>query len=159
MSDSNPQLWLHLTLLQLLEENRTDSLTGILNRRGFEEALIQLTATAQRYQRPLSLILIDMCCLKRLNQQQGHVAGDQALKTLVERIQLNKRDADIIARVGGDEFALLLPETCAQEGSVQFSEFNRICTDITLRFHTASLKHPAKISMPKPINSLINRSA
>ena len=115
MSDSNPQLWLHLTLLQLLEENRTDSLTGILNRRGFEEALIQLTATAQRYQRPLSLILIDMCSLKRLNQQQGHVAGDQALKTLVQNIQLNKRNTDIIARVGGDEFALLLPETSAQQ--------------------------------------------
>ena len=115
MSDSNTQLWLHLTLLQLLEENRTDSLTGILNRRGFEEALIQLNATAQRYQRPLSLILIDMCGLKRLNQQQGHVAGDQALKTLVQNIQLNKRNADIIARVGGDEFALLLPETSAQQ--------------------------------------------
>tara|TARA_B100002019_G_scaffold119235_1_gene102352 strand:- start:1183 stop:1653 length:471 start_codon:yes stop_codon:yes gene_type:complete len=115
MSDSNPQLWLHLTLLQLLEENRTDSLTGILNRRGFEEALIQLNATAQRYQRPLSLILIDMCGLKSLNQQQGHVAGDQALKTLVQNIQLNKRNADIIARVGGDEFALLLPETSAQQ--------------------------------------------
>ncbi|MFL2876492.1 MAG: GGDEF domain-containing protein [Pontiellaceae bacterium] len=115
MRDLNTQLWLHLTLLQLLEENRTDSLTGILNRRGFEEALIQLNATAQRYQRPLSLILIDMCGLKRLNQQQGHVAGDQALKTLVQNIQLNKRNADIIARVGGDEFALLLPETSAQQ--------------------------------------------
>ena len=56
-----------------------------------------------------------MCGLKSLNQQQGHVAGDQALKTLVQNIQLNKRNADIIARVGGDEFALLLPETSAQQ--------------------------------------------
>ena len=127
MSDSNPQLWLHLTLLQLLEENRTDSLTGILNRRGFEEALIQLNATAQRYQRPLCLILIDMCGLKRLNQQEGHVAGDQALKTLVQIIQLNKRNADIIARVGGDEFALLLPETSAQEA---LSAIQRIQLDL-----------------------------
>ena len=127
MRDLNTQLWLHLTLLQLLEENRTDSLTGILNRRGFEEALIQLNATAQRYQRPLSLILIDMCGLKRLNQQQGHVAGDQALKTLVQNIQLNKRNADIIARVGGDEFALLLPETSTQQA---FRAIQRIQSDL-----------------------------
>ncbi|MAS97434.1 MAG: GGDEF domain-containing protein [Pontiellaceae bacterium] len=127
MSYPNSQLWLHLSLLQLLEENRTDSLTGILNRRGFEEALVQLEATAQRYQRPLTLILIDMRGLKSLNQQQGHVAGDQALKTLVHRIQLNKRDADIIARVGGDEFALLLPETDAQQA---LNAIQRIQSDL-----------------------------
>ena len=127
MNESNPHLWLHLALLQLLEENRTDSLTGILNRRGFEEALGQYQATAQRYNRPLTLILIDMRGLKRLNQKHGHVAGDQALKTLVQLIQKNKRHADIIARVGGDEFVLLLPETDTQQA---MHAIQRIQTDL-----------------------------
>jgi diguanylate cyclase (GGDEF)-like protein len=111
MNQSNPHLWLHLALLQLLEENQTDSLTGILNRRGFNEALQQQGAIALRYSQPLCLLLIDLCDLKKYNESEGYEAGDRILQKTAQILMQESRAADVLCRIGGDEFALLLPET------------------------------------------------
>ena len=88
-----------------------DSLTGLENRRAFNERFKHECAVALREQSELSLVLVDMNELKRINDSYGHGAGDKALLKLVSVMSQFVRSSDIVARLGGDEFALLLPET------------------------------------------------
>lgn len=98
-----------LNHIKLMSE--TDELTGALNRRGFAIIADRLFGQAVRYKRPLSLLAIDSDNLKRVNDDYGHKAGDQLLVSLVTTIQAQLRHTDILARQGGDEFVVLLPET------------------------------------------------
>ena len=118
MNQLDSTFYLYLVLLKLIEENNTDPLTGVLNRRGFEETLNYLKSISKRYERPLTLILVDMCDLKKTNNQLGHIKGDEKLKLLASTISENKREVDIVARVGGDEFAIILPETNKEKAKV-----------------------------------------
>lgn len=86
----------------------TDSLTGLANRRMFDNALETAVKLARRYGETLSLVLIDLDYFKQINDQFGHEAGDQVLITLGSLIRSRVRDSDTAARLGGDEFALLL---------------------------------------------------
>lgn len=89
----------------------TDPLTGTHNRRYFvEQAELELNR-AQRYEHPLSLMILDLDYFKQVNDQHGHAAGDAALKTVVEMCRQMLREQDTLCRLGGDEFAVLLPET------------------------------------------------
>lgn len=89
-----------------------DGLTGVHNRRLFDERLEMEWARAQRSGAPLSLILLDVDHFKRYNDHYGHLAGDDCLKLLAQLArQVPKRPADLFARYGGEEFACLLPET------------------------------------------------
>jgi len=91
---------------------RTDYLTGAANSRQFLESIQMEIDRMQRYgQHPFTMAYIDLDNFKRINDQRGHPAGDQVLRTVVEHAQKNLRRIDVIARLGGDEFALLLPET------------------------------------------------
>jgi diguanylate cyclase (GGDEF)-like protein len=90
----------------------TDPLTGLLNRRKFEEVIAQEVERALRYG-PLSLLMIDVNLFKQVNDQYGHQAGDEALKTVAGVLKSACRSTDFCARLGGDEFAVVLPHADA----------------------------------------------
>jgi diguanylate cyclase (GGDEF)-like protein len=88
-----------------------DALTGLHNRRYFHETLAREVARAQRYERRLALIVFDLDDFKAVNDRIGHLAGDSVLADAAERVRDVVRSADIACRVGGDEFAVILPES------------------------------------------------
>jgi diguanylate cyclase (GGDEF)-like protein len=98
-----------------------DWLTGIYNRRHFETLARAELARCQRYLRPLSILMIDIDHFKAINDRFGHSAGDRVLQTVAAVCRAAKRDSDVVARVGGEEFALMLPET-TEEAATQFAE-------------------------------------
>ena len=100
-----------LNRVKLLSE--TDELTKALNRRGFAIIADRLFGQAVRYKRPISVLLIDCDNLKQVNDSVGHKGGDALLVSLVQCIQSELRKPDVLARHGGDEFVVLLPETNA----------------------------------------------
>jgi len=106
---------------QLEELSLTDSLTGMRNRRAFDERLADAFAHARRYDRPLSLVVLDIDYFKAINDRQGHALGDLVLKTVAERIAKCSRASDFVSRIGGEEFAVILPETPLFE-AMQFAE-------------------------------------
>jgi len=87
-----------------------DSLTGLHNRRYFHETLAREVDRALRYQRRLSLVIVDVDGFKEINDRIGHLAGDAVLAEIADRIRQVVRSADIPCRVGGDEFAVIVPE-------------------------------------------------
>jgi diguanylate cyclase (GGDEF)-like protein len=108
----------HLTLKrqsdQLRELAYIDGLSGVANRRSFDERLQQEWARAAREDQPVSLILIDIDAFKAFNDRYGHQAGDEALRRVARQLQATlARPADLVARYGGEEFACLLPATDA----------------------------------------------
>jgi diguanylate cyclase len=92
-----------------------DQLTGVLNRRGLEDAYEREAARAERNGTPLCVGLLDVDNFKQLNDTLGHQAGDEALQHLVRVIERTMRPSDVLARYGGEEFMLLLPETAQDE--------------------------------------------
>jgi len=104
-------------ILTLDSAARTDALTGVLNRRAFDERLAHELARGDRTRRPLSLLVFDVDEFKDINDQLGHQAGDRVLQNLAAALQ-DSRQIDAVGRLGGDEFALLLPETDAS-GAMQ----------------------------------------
>jgi diguanylate cyclase (GGDEF)-like protein len=88
-----------------------DPLTRLSNRRRFTEALEAEAARSRRYGRPLTVVLIDIDYFKHVNDQFGHLTGDAVLESVAACLRGASRETDVPARYGGDEFALLLPET------------------------------------------------
>jgi len=93
--------------------SETDELTKTLNRRGFAIASDRLFGQARRHNRPMSVLVIDSDNLKQINDKHGHKFGDALLMMIVKCIEEQLRDTDILARFGGDEFVVLLPEAPA----------------------------------------------
>ena len=107
------QIELAITIADLFqavrEEAVTDALTGLYNRRYFEESLNKEVARARRQNTPFSVIGIDLDFLKKINDTYGHSYGDLAIKTIADILKSNARSIDIPARIGGEEFDVLLP--------------------------------------------------
>jgi two-component system cell cycle response regulator len=106
----------------------TDGLTGLVNRRTFNAQLERRLREAQRYGRPLSLVLLDIDHFKKVNDGHGHPAGDAVLRGVARIAQSQARDADIVARYGGEEMALVLPETDAR-GALAIAERIRLAVE------------------------------
>ena len=96
---------------QFASEARTDHLTGLANRREFERVMEREVALAERHGRRLALMMIDLDNLKRINDRLGQGAGDEALRVVAQQLLRVVRASDVCARVGGDEFAVAMPET------------------------------------------------
>ncbi len=102
---------LHEMQRKLEEQSITDSLTGLKNRRFFDERLNEEFRRAQRYGDYLSLIMVDLDHFKEVNDKFGHPAGDAVLREAAALIRASIRDPDICARYGGEEFTVILPKT------------------------------------------------
>lgn len=107
------QIEMAITIADLFQAVReqavTDALTGLYNRRYFEEAIEKEVQRAKRQQQPFSIIGIDLDYLKKINDTYGHFYGDLAIKTIAEVLKSNARSIDVPSRIGGEEFNVLLP--------------------------------------------------
>jgi diguanylate cyclase (GGDEF)-like protein len=105
----------------LRSQAETDDLTGLLNRRAFNEQLGALLQDARRSSRPVGLVMIDIDHFKSVNDEHGHHTGDQALVAVAEALRAAVREQDVVARLGGEEFALVLPGT-GTDASMRITE-------------------------------------
>ncbi len=127
---------------ELEQLSQHDGLTGVANRRYFDQYLESQIGVARRHNRTLSLVMCDVDAFKAYNDHYGHQAGDQVLKQVAAAIQSSsKRTADIVARYGGEEFAIILPET-GIKGAMRVAE--------TARQAVAQLKIPHAYSPAGP---------
>ena len=117
--------------LALSQMASTDELTQLANRRRFTEALRRELGRARRTGLPLSLVLVDVDQLKKVNDTFGHPAGDAAIRHVAGALREGRRDTDVVARFGGEEFALLLPGT-DHPGAVKAAERVRVRLSTTL---------------------------
>jgi diguanylate cyclase (GGDEF)-like protein len=123
--------------------SNSDELTELANYRYFSETLQKETSRAKRYNRPLSLMMIDIDDFKSCNDTYGHPAGDMVLKRIASLIKKNTRGCDLVARYGGEEFSVILPETSEEEAHV-----------VTERIRESIDKFEFKTEDGKPIGNL-----
>ena len=109
------------THLMTFTEVRTDALTGVSNRRAMDDSMETLVAMKVRYQNSFAIAICDIDNFKAINDQRGHVAGDEALQGVARLLDDAARETDIVARYGGEEFVVLMPQT-SMAGAATFAE-------------------------------------
>lgn len=110
---------------KLRELATKDGLTGLFNHRYFQEALDREISRALRYEKPLTLVLLDIDHFKKVNDTYGHPAGDVVLKVISAMLKKVVRESDLVARYGGEEFASILPETDLKGGAILAERLRR----------------------------------
>jgi diguanylate cyclase (GGDEF)-like protein/PAS domain S-box-containing protein len=112
--------------LRLLAEQ--DALTGLRNRRRFELDVSDQVGRARRYGEHATVMMIDLNGFKQINDVYGHRAGDRALRTIASALKQRLRETDVVARVGGDEFAVLMPYARAEDATVTAEDLRKVIT-------------------------------
>ncbi len=117
---------------QLYEMAALDPLTGVYARRFLERWMVREIRAAFRSRQPLSMLILDLDDLKGINDSAGHLAGDQALMAMGKVLRQTTRDTDVVARYGGDEFVVLLPQTAAEDAEVVGQRILEVLGDRTV---------------------------
>ncbi len=163
-----PLILIHrsLNVPALEEEARVDAKTGLFNARHFSTQLREELARAQRFRRHMGVIMADLDLLRDINNSYGHLAGDAVLRGIADVFRRELRDYDIPARFGGEEFAILLPETGPEQALEIAERIRRAVASTTFEVETSSEPIRATIScgvavFPKDgtdVNELIHQA-
>ena len=126
-----------------------DDLTGVANRRLFQDRLEQAIANAHRHQHRLAVLFLDLDMFKRINDSLGHIVGDEVLKVVAGRLAHTVREGDSVARLGGDEFTVMVPELESVEGLMALAERinSALCEPITVGGHELYISGSIGISI------------
>ena len=139
----------------------TDPLTGIANRRWFYRMAERELERARRYRRPLTLAYLDVDNFKQLNDSSGHHVGDEALQTVADVLRSNVRRTDLVCRLGGDEFTILLPETDQPQARAVLEKLRPMMAD-EMRRHgwqiTCSIGVLTAAPPPPTLDALLRRA-
>lgn len=127
----------------------TDELTGLLNRRGFDEALRRVLLSASRYGDEGVLLVCDLDDFKSVNDRYGHVAGDIALREVGRLLKTQVREIDFVARLGGDEFALILVQTGWRNGLKRAQAISRALNTLTVTVNETTIAISASIGIER----------
>jgi diguanylate cyclase len=130
-------------------EARTDSLTGLANRRAFDDELGRRFAEWQRRHTPFSLLILDIDHFKEFNDSHGHLAGDEVLRNVGKVLVKTARQMDLACRYGGEEFAVVLPATDIQEARVAAERFRKAIEGTVVRFDEKPLSVTASIGVAR----------
>jgi diguanylate cyclase (GGDEF)-like protein len=125
----------------------TDILTGLYNRRGFEELGLREIHRALRTSAPLSMLLLDVDYLKKINDEHGHSAGDRVLQEIADCCRKTFRQIDLVSRHGGDEFAILLPDTQIDHAREAAERLRKTIETRTVQIGQTKLKISASIGV------------
>jgi diguanylate cyclase (GGDEF)-like protein/putative nucleotidyltransferase with HDIG domain len=136
-----------LAVPQLQAEARVDPKTGLFNARHFAAALAEEIGRAERFERPMSLIMADLDLLRDINNSYGHLAGDAVLKGIAEVFRAQLRHYDVPARFGGEEFSILLPETPPEQALEIAERIRRAVAERTFDVETSSEPIRATVSI------------
>ena len=132
----------------------TDALTGINNRRAFFERGQQLASYCQRHERPLAMLLMDLDHFKAVNDSMGHSAGDTALQHVARTLLKIFRESDVCARIGGEEFAVLLPDTTLNDAKMVAETLRKTIAETPIPLHEQPLTITVSIGVAAGMHEL-----
>lgn len=152
---------LRQTLRREQSLSRTDALSGLLNHRAFYEGSAHLLALCRRARRPVTLAYLDLDNFKLVNDTQGHLAGDELLRTVGQALHSTLRSSDLTARLGGDEFAVFLPELSPVEAGQALQRLHDAVSQVLRTSSlavTVSIGAITEMAAPDDVETMVQRA-